>query len=288
MMIVRTLTPDSCRSQLLWQVLDLLAANGLKLDLADATCPGEAETLAREAALRGARMVVAAGDDNLVLDVAQGLVGTDVRLGVIPSGRVNQTARALGLPLKPRAVAAALAFGRTRPFWPGLVTGAEGRRLFVQTVGVGFDAEVFRCLPFALRGLCGKGVYAMQSLREMLRYEFPPLRLCIDGRPTSTTSAIISKAHRWGRPAGVSADPGGHPGFSVTLIDRGGPPAALLYGAAHAVNLLERAPGVRHVRAHAVTMADQQRLPAHTDGQFSGYTPLSVADVPAPLQVVTG
>ena len=70
-------------------------------------------------------MVVAAGGDGTIAEVANGLMGSGARLGVIPLGTANVLAHELALPFAPRAVAAALAFGRTRPLWPGMVRGAD-------------------------------------------------------------------------------------------------------------------------------------------------------------------
>ena len=107
------------RAALLWRVLDVLAANGIRLDLAETHRAGHAEALAREAARGGASMVVAAGGDGTIAEVANGLMGSGARLGVIPLGTANVLAHELRLPFAPKSVAAALAFGRTRTLWPG-------------------------------------------------------------------------------------------------------------------------------------------------------------------------
>src|SRR5580700_10859761 len=168
------------RAHLLWRVLDVLVANGVRLELAETCRSGHAEALALEAVRRGEKMVVAAGGDGTIAEVANGLMGTGARLGVIPLGTANVLAHELALPFAPRAVAAALAFGRTRTLWPGVARGAEGSRLFVQMLGVGFDAQVVHRLSLPLKRVLGRGAYVVQSLRETARYRFPPVRLRID------------------------------------------------------------------------------------------------------------
>ena len=277
------------RASLLWRVLDVLVANGVRLHLAETTRPGHAEALARDAVRRGAEMVVAAGGDGTIAEVANGLIGSNTRLGVIPLGTANVLAHELGLPFGPRAVAAALAFGRTTTLWPGIAKGADGERLFVQMVGVGFDAQVVRHLPFSLKKLLGKGAYVLQSLREMVRYPFPAIHLRIDGLETQTASVIVSKGRLYGGNFRLAPNArSGEPGLSVVLFDHAGPGAALMYGAALPLNLLGKAPGVRHLRAATISIVGNQRLPIQTDGDFGGYTPMSVVDAAGPIQIVTG
>jgi diacylglycerol kinase (ATP) len=277
------------RAALLWRVLDVLAANGIRLDLAETHRAGHAEALAREAAHGGAAMVVAAGGDGTIAEVANGLMGSRARLGVIPLGTANVLAHELALPFAPRAVAAALAFGRTRTLWPGVARGADGSRLFVQMLGVGFDAQVVHRLSLPLKRVLGRGAYVVQSLRETARYRFPPVRLRIDEVETEAASVVISKGRLYGgkyllAPESLPAEPG----FSVVLFGCGGPAAALMYGAALPVGLLGRAPGVRHVRARRIEVVGNAPIPVQADGDPAGFSPLSVVDAPGPIEVVMG
>jgi diacylglycerol kinase family enzyme len=52
------------------------------------------------------------------------------------------------------------------------------------------------------------------------------------------------------------------------------------------LNLLSRAPGVRHVRARQVDFIDNEALPAQADGDAAGWTPIAVTDAPAAIPVV--
>ena len=277
------------RAHLLWRVLDVLVASGIRLDLAETHRPGHAEAIAREAAERGEPMVVAAGGDGTIAEVANGLMGSGVRLGVIPLGTANVLANELGLPFAPRAVAAALAFGRTSRIWPGLARGADGARLFVQMLGVGFDAHVVYHLSLPLKRALGKGAYALQSLRETWRYSFAPIRLCLDGAEAQAGSVIVSKGRFYGGRFVIAPEARpAEPGFSVLLFEQAGPAAALLYGAALPLGLLGQAPGVRHRHARQIEFIGNEAIPAQVDGDGFGFTPLTVSDAPGPIEVVVG
>ena len=289
MMIVFNPAAGRRRAQFLWRVLDVMVANGIRIDLAETARPGHAEDLARAAAQAGKTLVVAAGGDGTIAEVANGLMGSDTRLGVIPLGTANVLAHELGLPFAPASVAAALAFGRTRPLWPGVASGGETSRLFVQMLGVGFDAQVVHNLSLSLKRVLGRGAYVLQTLRELPRYDFAPVRVRIDNVEIEAASVIVSKGRLYGGTYKLAPDARpGEPGFSVVLFERPGPWATLLYGAALPLGMLSRAPGVRHLRASRVDFIGNHRAPAQADGDPAGYSGLSVADAPGPIQVVTG
>ncbi len=277
------------RVSLLWRVLDVLVANGIRIELAETHRPGHAEALAREAACRGAPMVVAAGGDGTIAEVANGLLGSPATLGVIPLGSANVVANELSLPFEPHAVAAALAFGRTRPLWPGVARFSEGSRLFVQMLGVGLDAQVVHQLPVGLKRALGRSAYAVQLLRELALYRFKPIQLRLDGEETEAAGVIVSKGRLYGgRFLLAPSACAGKPGFSVVLFDRSGVGAGLLYGSALPLGLLARAPGVRHVRARRIDFIGNEPVPAQADGDVAGWTPIAVTDASASIQVVVG
>jgi diacylglycerol kinase (ATP) len=277
------------RAHLLWRVLDVLAENGVRIELAETQCAGHAITLAREAAAAGAKLVVAAGGDGTIAEVANGLMGTGVQLGIIPLGTANVLAQELGLSFAPRGVAAALAFGRIRRLWPGFASGPTGDRLFVQMLGAGLDAQVVHRLPIPLKRALGRGAYVVQTLRELARYRFTPLDLLIDGVATSAASVIVSKGRLYaGHYTLAPAARSDQPGFTVAIFPYGGVLPALAYGAALPLNLLPHTPGIRLVHASRVDIACIRCVPAQADGDAAGTTPLAVTDAAAPIDIIVG
>lgn len=277
------------RAILLWRVLDILAANGVKVDLSETLCAGHATTLAQEAVSRGSGLVVAAGGDGTIAEVANGLMGSAAHLGIIPLGTANVLAHELALPFAPRSVAAALAFGRTRRIWPGIVRQDHTTRLFVQMVGVGFDAHVVHTLSASLKRILGRGAYVIQTLTQLMKYDFDPIFVRLDGIETQAASVIVSKGRLYGGPYRLTADQDpGEDGFTVVLFDHGGPGMTLLYGAALPLNLLGKAPGVRHVRARRVEFIGNRPVPVQADGDRAGWLPIMISSAPAPIQVVIG
>jgi YegS/Rv2252/BmrU family lipid kinase len=272
----------------LWRVLDILVGSGVRTEVARTEHAGHATELASMAAARGG-LVVAAGGDGTIAEVAAGLTGSAARLGVIPLGTANVFAHELGLPFAPREVAAALAFGRTRAVRPGLALLGGQERLFVQMLGVGFDAQVVEHLPVRLKQAFGKSAYVMQGLRELLRYRYPPIQLRLDGIAHEAASVIVCKGRLYGgeHVLAAGADPAA-PGFAVVMFEGSGPLAALGYGAALPLGLLPRAPGLRFARAARIEILTNTVLPVQADGDAAGTTPCAVQDAPAAIEVVVG
>jgi YegS/Rv2252/BmrU family lipid kinase len=275
------------RRERLWRVLDVLAAHGLRAEVAETRCPGHAERLARAAADAGCPVVAAAGGDGTIAEVAAGLRGTRAALGVVPLGTANVLAWDLGLPFAPEAIAASLAMGRSRPLWPGIAESGAGSRLFVQMLGAGFDARVVHALDPGLKRALGKGAYVLQSLREAARTAPAEMTVRVDGADHRAHAAIVSKGRLYGGRFALAPEAShAAPGFSVVLFDRGGALDALAYGAALTANAIRRMPGVRHVRARTVDFMGNAPVPLQADGDRAGFAPASVRDCDAPIRIV--
>jgi diacylglycerol kinase family enzyme len=99
--------------------------------------PAHATELAR--AIDAADRIYVFGGDGLLNEVLNGL-REDAVVGVLPGGRTNVVARALGVPLDPAAAARALVSAPPRRISLGRVNG----RRFAFAAGIGFDAELVR------------------------------------------------------------------------------------------------------------------------------------------------
>jgi len=116
----------------------------------EAVWPGsaaEAAERSREAAAEGTNIIVAMGGDGMVHHVAQGLVGTDSTLGVIPVGTTNVFARLLGIPTRPARAARLIAdhqhVENIGVAELGLQRGSTESRYFaIFSCGLGLDAVV--------------------------------------------------------------------------------------------------------------------------------------------------
>lgn len=112
------------------------------VQLVETSRRGHATRLALGAAKDGYDAVVVMGGDGTLNEAANGLVGTDTALGVLPGGSTNVFARTIGLPNDPiestGVLLDSLATDSIRPVGLGSVNG----RYFLFHTGLGFDAAV--------------------------------------------------------------------------------------------------------------------------------------------------
>lgn len=276
------------RRRHLSRALSALLARGLRPDLAETSGPGDAAALARAAALRGVEVVVAAGGDGTIAEVASGLAGSGAALGVLPLGTANVLAWELGLPRSADGAASVLAAGRWATLSPGLARFADGRqRLFVQMLGAGFDAAVVAHLDLALKRRIGRTAYVWQSLRELPRHAFPPVTAELDGVASQAASAIVTKGRLYaGRFRIAPAARPEAPGFQVVLFRRPGAIHAALAGAALPLGLVPRLPGVEIVPAGRIRLLAAAPVPVQTDGDLAGLLPVEVSEAPGALRIL--
>lgn len=169
------------RAVQVWSRVCTRVACSKDLEWVATQAPGHARNLARAAATRGVDRVVAVGGDGTVSEVADGLAGSQVALGVIPAGTGNDFSRALGIPSAPEP-AARVALGRSaRRVDLGHVHNADQRVAFVNVAGCGFDAEVLRRTSTSRRA-GGALLYLGGILRTLRAFRPVPMRLVVDGR----------------------------------------------------------------------------------------------------------
>ena len=288
MLIVFNPAAGARRRRHIARALATLAAFGIRPELAETRGPGDAESLAREAAQRGVRVIVAAGGDGTIAEVASGLSGSGALLGLLPLGTANVLALELGVPLVPERAARLVAAGRARVLHPGIARFGDGRtRLFVQMLGAGFDASVVARLDPALKRRIGRAAYVWQSLREMPRYAFPPITVDLDGELSVAASVIVTKGRLYaGRYAIAPGACPAEPGFRAVLFRHRGPLRAAMAGIALPLGLIPRLPDVHILPCRRLRLSAEGEVPAQADGDPAGSLPVEVADAPAPLSVL--
>lgn len=148
---------------------------GIDLEIVHTRHKGHGAELAREAARNHMDIVMVAGGDGTVNEVASALMHTDTSLGIIPCGSGNGLARTLGISMDFDKAIDTIA--RFRPY--SIDCGVADGMPFFCTFGVGFDAAVTEKFANAKRR--GKMQYVRSALLEYLNFAPDHYALEIDG-----------------------------------------------------------------------------------------------------------
>jgi diacylglycerol kinase (ATP) len=150
---------------------------------------------AREAAAEGVPAVVALGGDGLVGSCAEGLVGTETILAVVPAGNGNDFARSIGLhPKRPFLALECLRESRLRAVDAVRVEGLGWERHYVCVGGAGFDSEV-NAYANTLTRLHGATRYVVAVFRTLARFQPAKFTVRVDGEERTLSAMMVAVAN---------------------------------------------------------------------------------------------
>jgi diacylglycerol kinase (ATP) len=255
------------------------------------TTPDDAGAgLARRAVAEEIDMVIAAGGDGTLHEVAAGLVGTDCTLAIIPLGTMNNVARSLEISETIEKACAIIAHGETRRIDVGKING----QIFLEVAGIGLEAALFPAAEeIKHTGLLSTMHGIANGLNTLFAFQPTRFRIVFDGRRSRLYKAIQIS---------VCNTPyyGAHLRFAPRAVMDDGLLDALIYTnfsklayIQHAISIsqgqrpLEPAVTRRKIRSLYIDVADHAAEPVvlHADGAPVGHTPASVMVIPAALRV---
>ncbi len=176
-----------------------LTESGRQGQLVFTSAAGDAKRLAHEAVSDGIRFVIACGGDGTLHEVVNGIASIpDVVLGVLPCGRGNDFAAAIGMPLKPELAIATLLSGTpihvdlgrcyqinrqlkgeaVEPE-PSLTDNRQPitDNYFITIATCGYDTEVSRRAAKGTPLFTGTASYAYAAVETLFYYEPPSVHL---------------------------------------------------------------------------------------------------------------
>lgn len=192
-------------------VIPFLKKHGRTVEYSFTNHPGHATELAQKASADGFGLVVAVGGDGTVNEVAQGLIGTDTLMGIIPMGSGNGLARELKVSMNIHQSTRTLVEGENLQ----LDVCKLNDQRFLCTSGIGFDAMIaYKMSKAASRGFLK---YVQLVIQESIFFKPLDVKMKIDGVAIEKPVFLITfaNASQFGNNAFIA------PGASMTdgLID---------------------------------------------------------------------
>lgn len=271
-------------------VTGYLEKNGLKVDVALAKPKEEATPIARQAVKDGYKIVIAMGGDGTIEAVMRGMIGSKVRLGIIPAGTENNIAKSLGIPKDLQQACALIASDNTLKLDMGQVTTRKGKKfLFFEMATIGLSAAIY---PAANKVASGKlsaiKVAAMTFIRQEIR---PKVYLTLDDESkieVETMLVVVSNTPVFGKNFKVAPDASLQDGLlDVSVYPDFGKVELLRYYAAVMDGGYSGDGKVQHYQARKVKVKSSPKLDVMADGVPLGKGTVTIKVRKAALRIIT-
>ena len=150
---------------LLEQAVRCLNDHGIKVDVAFGSPQEESSIIARRAVKDGYKTVVAMGGDGTIGAVIRGIAGSDVTLGIIAVGTMNDIAASIGIPEDVEKACALIANGETRKLDLGVIKTSKNKKFyFFMVTAIGLTAALFPDVEKVVKGHLSKLKDAITTL----------------------------------------------------------------------------------------------------------------------------
>lgn len=232
-------------------------------------------SLAREAAGKGYEGILSVGGDGTLLEVAQGLQGTDEVMGVIPAGTGNDFREAIGVPADAAKALEVILCGRRRRVDAGLI---NGDKIFINVAGTGFDVDVIRNANKVRRFVTGGLAYFLGILMSILGHKSIELDITADGKCFKRSALLIAVANGKSFGGGLKISPGSDASdglFNVVIINRVAKWRILFELPKLKRGALERISVAEQLTCKEITISCDKKLSVNIDGEIRGNTPMT-------------
>ena len=298
-------------------IIAFLNSSGWSIVLQETTGHGEATGLARSAAERGTQVVIAVGGDGTVSEVANGLIGTEVALGVLPVGTSNTWAIQMGIPTLnpylPTKNAAKLLTDLEKSFTHPLSAnfyrkvvfdaakvlleyytvnvdmGKLADRYFLMWAGIGLDALVSERISLKEKQVLGAWAYVPEAIKTISRYPSAEIRLVLDGKEIQTKASLIVvsniQLYAGLLPMGIKARINDAK-LDVCVFKGDG----FFTFLQHIIKVVSHRHSsdsrIDYYQCRRLSIESTRELPIHLDGEPFTKTPATIVTVPSTLKVI--
>jgi len=172
-------------------ILEILGRGGWNVDLKTISGPGDARRIAEESLGAGFDVLVSHGGDGTAMQVAAGIAGSGIVLGLVPGGTGNVLAGNLRLPRSTARAARALLSARRHPIDLGVVERPDGPHYFAVAAGTGFDAQLMADTGLQAKRRWKLGAYVARAALTLTSVRSAGHRVTVDGTTHAVRAAML-------------------------------------------------------------------------------------------------
>lgn len=270
----------------------LLSQYQIPADYFSTKGPGDATNLAQAARKEKYDTVIAAGGDGTISEVANGLVGTDITLGILPLGSLMNTPKMLSIPVDLERAVMLVKIARTRKIDLGIITELNGEKLdkpmyFVENSSVGIGAET----QYLTHNL-GKRFYSalITNLISLAEYYRHKVTIVLDKRKIKrrVTTVSISNGRFTGLALNLAPSARLNDHRLTVSVFKMSKLELFLYWLRLVTTGHASSPKVERHQSKRVAIYTRRPKAVHADGQIFGSTPVAYEIYPNAINVITG
>lgn len=259
-----------------------------KYEIYETTGEEDVAAVARKASEEGANLVIAAGGDGTVAGVVNGLVGSQVPVGVVPMGTGNGLARAMNIPLDILEALEVLA-GEHEVHEVDVMK--VGDQHFVLNVSAGLSSRGMMKTPAEEKQRLGILAYAKNILRDAVQTEPLVFNLTLDNHQVQVqaTEVLLSNGVVLEEPVLFGSREKYSDGcFDVNILTASSPTEFVRLAWDVLVNPEKPKENLRDltVKERFVLDVEGEPVPVQADGEVIGETPVEVQVLPRAIRLV--
>ena len=254
---------------------------GYETILVPTSGPGAGAGLARSSVADGAGLIVAAGGDGTINEVAEGMVHSRVPLGILPAGTANVLAMETGMSSNLELAARELLTYTPERISVGCLHFNNVNhcvRHFLLMAGIGLDARLIYELSASLKTNLGKMAYWIAAFSLMGR-RLEEFSVNVEDRNYRCSFALVSKVRNYGGDLEIARDTSLFDDqFEVVLFQGQNSARYVRYFIGVVRNRLRGMKGVSILRTPKLHVSPVQdsRAYVQVDGEYAGHLPVSV------------
>lgn len=227
--------------------------------------------------------VVVLGGDGTLNEVLPAVVGTPLFVAIMPGGTANALAHELRLPLRLDRTVDRLTSGHLRTVNVGRANG----RPFLAMAGAGFDARIVESVSSRLKGRLGRLAYVLETVRQLRRYEFAPIRFSTDAGEWNAPFGVVSNSRCYGGGYIMAPDASlDEPTLDLCLFCSRGFRSYLRYFYHLGRGTHTALPDVIYRKVRRVRLTAAGSVPFQLDGEAAGPLPAEIDCLPNALRLV--
>jgi len=264
--------------------LNILRENGFELSVQFTKAPDQAMEMAENAVAENFECVICVSGDGTLNEVINGIVGSDILLGILPIGGSNVFSRELGIKQDIKEAAMTIAAGRTRKIDLGKING----RYFSMMASCGYDAHAIMKTDLNVKRFLRRYAYVVAGFKDFIGYRPTVINVNIDGGKIKEKGifVVLSNTHFYGGTHQMAPFAEIDDGYLDLIIYKGKTQLDLVKFAIGVVsrqhiNLTD----VLYFRVKNVKLSSDRETPVQIDGDHFGFLPMEGEIVPEAIKV---